>query len=285
MRVGFITQLLWPRYGAFWEKLLVGVAAEPIFAEPQAVQAVLQDKKLQDIPGVIFRLAVAEALALEESDVIIAPDLNPGEDSARGSGQDPWIASFPEALAKSFAGLPPIISVPASLEDNLETLVISTLQSLTHDPGLVRRVWERNRASARPPRYEPRWQLRPAQGGMPGLLGQPWLLSDQVVQKLKNDDRHIVSQHQLKPDMLRREGKQVDERLVATDSEVLGAARFLGRKGSISRLIMLADKTSGADAWLLSRIQRLVHKPLELVYVQDLLSPAEFVSMFLERRT
>ena len=65
----------------------------------------------------------------------------------------------------------------------------------------------------------------------------------------------------------------MDERLIPTDSEVLGAARYLGRKGSVTKLVMIADKTSGADAWLVSRVQKLVYKPLEVVYLQDVLEP------------
>ena len=92
----------------------------------------LSDERLEAVSGFAFRLAAAEALALADTpDVILAPDLNAGTTSLRGSGQDPFIASFPEALNASLSGLPSVMSIPASLTDNLETLAISTLQALT----------------------------------------------------------------------------------------------------------------------------------------------------------
>ena len=43
---------------------------------------------------------------------------------------------------------------------------------------------------------------------------------------------------------------------------------------------MIADKTSGADAWLVSRVQKLTHKPLEVVYLQDVLEPDTLLKAF-----
>ena len=284
MRVGFITQLLWPRYGALWERLISGAGLEVVFATPEEVQQKLSDERLETVPGFTFKLAAAEALALTDTDVILAPDLNMGTNSLRGSGQDPFIASFPEALNASLSGLPSIMSIPASLTSNLETLAISTLQTLTHDPALVRRVWERQRASARAPKSaEPRWRVRPSEGGTLGVIAQPWLLREEVIRaslKHLGLTNHTVSQSQLDPTMLRDEGQRVDERLIPTDSEVLGAARYLGRKGSVTKLVTIADKTSGADAWLVSRVQKLVYKPLEVVYLQDALTPDALLKAF-----
>ena len=283
MRVGIITQLLWSRYGELWERLVTGVGLEAHHAAPEGVASALQDARLEAVPGFTFKLAAAEALAFENADVILAPELNPGTDSLRGSGQDPFISSFPEALSTSVSGLPPILGVPASLEGNLETLVISTLHSLTRDPALVRRVWERQRSSARAPkRAEPRWRVRPSEGGTLGVVAQPWLLRREVIAAaLAGTDAHVVSQHQLEPAMLRAEGQRVDERLIPTDSEVLGAARYLGRKGSVSKLVVVADQTSGADAWLVSRVQKLTHKPLEVIYLQGVLEPDALTAAFL----
>ena len=182
MRVGFITQLLWSRYGSLWEKLVTGVGLEVAHAAPEEVERALKDERLDIVSGFTFKLAAAEALAFEGVDVILAPELNPDATSQRGSGQDPFIASFPEALSASLSGLPPVLSVPASLEGNLETLVISTLHTLKRDPALVRRVWERNRTSARAPKVaEPRWRVRPSEGGTVGVIAQPWLLREAVM--------------------------------------------------------------------------------------------------------
>ena len=272
MRVGMISQLLWSRYGDLWEKLLTGVGLETRRAAPEEVEKALQDERLDAVSGFTFKLAAAEALALSDADIILAPELNPDTSSLRGSGQDPFISSFPEALSTSVSGLPPVLNVPASLEGNLETRVVSTLHSLTRDPAAVRRVWERLRSSAKAPKIaEPRWRVRPSEGGTVGVIAQPWLLRDEVLAAVAGTDpaQHRVSQRQLDPAMLRSEGQRVDERLIPTDSEVLGAARYLGRKGSVSKLVMIADRTSGADAWLVARAQKLTHKPLEVVYLQD----------------
>ncbi len=269
MRVGVITSLLWSRYGPFWEKLFSQAGLETLRAPEARLARALEDKRLAGVPGAAFKLAVAEALALQDADVILAPDLNPGEEVSRGSGQDPWIASFPEALAKAVVGLPAILSVPAALDEGLESLTIRTLHHLTHDPALSRRTWEKSRGFAKPPRYsEPRWTSPNAE--TVGLLGQPWLLGDVALKSLARDGQHLVSQHQLDPALLRREGARVSQRLIATDREVLGAAHLMSRKGSVKRLIMLADESSGADSWLAESVRRSQRKPLEVVYLQDL---------------
>ena len=270
MRAGFITQLLWPRYGPFWTKLVEGAGLEPVYAADDEVRRALSDPRLDEIPGTAFRLAGAQVLALD-ADVIFAPDLNPGESATRGGGQDAFIANFPEALATTLVGLPPIIGVPASLTGaGLESLVVSTLLGLTHNAGLVRRVWERHRTAARAPRRpDPKWRVRPSDGGTVGVIGQPWLVNDTLARRVAGE-AHVVGQHQLDPAFLREEGRRVDDRLVGTDTEVLGAAHFLGRKGSVERLVMIADETSSVDAWLVSQVQRTAHKPLFVAYVQRL---------------
>ena len=273
MRVGFITQLLWPRYGDFWTKLVSGAGLEPVYAADDGVRRSLSDSRLESVPGTAFRLAAAQALALD-ADVILAPELNPGESATRGGGQDAFIADFPEALRATLGSLPPVVGVPASLTgEGLETLVISTLLNLTHDPGLVRRTWERFRQQAKAPRRpEPRWRVRPSEGGTLGVIGQPWLLGDALVKRVAGES-HAVSQHQLEPGLLREEGRRVTGRLLSTDLEVLGAARFLGRKGSVARLVIIADETASADAFLVSQVQKIVYKPLSVAYVQRLDEP------------
>jgi hypothetical protein len=70
--------------------------------------------------------------------------------------------------------------------------------------------------------------------------------------------------------LLREEGQRIDDRLLGTDTEVLGAARFLGRKGSVERLVMIADETSSADAYLVGRVRKIVYKPFSVVSLQAL---------------
>ena len=269
MKVGFITQLLWPRYGEFWTKLVASAGLEVVTPPDDRVRSALGDPRLERVPGTAFKLAAAQALALE-ADVILAPDLNPGEVSTRGGGQDAFIADLPGALAATLGGLPPLVAVPAALSGELEGLVISTLLNLTHDPALVRRAWERHRSAAKPPRLsEPRWRVRPSEGGTVGVIGQPWLLNDVLAGRVVGG-AHWVSQHQLEPAPLRAEGRRAVPGLVGTDTEVLGAARFLGRKGSVERLVMITDEDAPTDAFLLAQVQKLVYKPLAVAAVQRL---------------
>jgi hypothetical protein len=270
MRIGLITRLLWPRYGPFWAKLLREAGHEVVKAEPEALAIARRDERLEEIPGLAFRYAAAQALALSDCDFLLVPGLNPKE-SQRGGGQDPWIADFPNALPKALIGLPAVLAVPATLEEPIESLAVGLLHRLSHDIALVRRAWERYRASAKPPLYsEPHITLRPNQNTL-GLLAQPWLLSPTLAAHLGREGAAIVSQGELSPALLRAEGLRVDPRLIDTDAEVIGAARYLGRKGGIDELVMIVDESSGADLWLASRVARLAHKPLTRCSLQPLI--------------
>jgi hypothetical protein len=263
VRVGFITQLLWSRYGAFWYRL-VEASGTPVLPEREVTLQALGDERLEVIPGVAFRLAAAQAIALHDCDVIIAPDLNAGEEGTRGGAQDPWIASFPDALATTIGGLPPIIAVPASLEPAIEPLAVQTLHRLVHDPARVKRVWAQHRGRIRAPAYrEPRWYGRPNQEVI-GLMAQPWLMDDALARRLQDEESVSVAQHQLEPARLRLEGRRFDQRLIATDSEVLGAARLFSRKGSITRMLLVVDESSASDRWLRRQVEAMASKPLEV---------------------
>jgi hypothetical protein len=271
VRIGFISQLLWERYGAFWLELLRSMEVELLLPAPEEVLKKLEDKRLEPIPGLAFRLAAAQALALQAADLIITPDLNPNQDIPRGGGQDPWIASFPEALATTIGGLPSLFSVPATLEPDLEPLVFRLLLLLNRDAAKARRVWERHRELAKPaPFREPRWHKLPGETATIGVIAQPWLVSKALLQALQTEGLQLISQSWFDPRLLRAEGRRADSRLVDTDAEVLGAARYLARRGSIDRLVFLLDETSGADLWLEQRLRRLVHKPLEVYPIQSL---------------
>ncbi len=279
MRVGFIRQLLWERYGDVWARLLEGIEAEVQFANPEVVKK--QFEAHPEIPGISFRLAVAEALALLDTDVLIVPDLNPNEAVARGGGQDPWIARFPEVLQR-IAGLPPVIKVPAALDAKLESLVLETLLSLKRDPVRVRLAWERNQQSLKPKRYpEPRWSKLPGQSEVAGLTGQPWLLTRQLLTLLNRSEARLVSQQQLSPVLLREEAARLEKRLIASDAEVLGAAHYFNRKGSVDKLVLMVDTSSGADLWLEKQVRKIVSKPLEVVYLQDLVTESKAVETLL----
>ncbi len=272
MRVGFIKQLLWERYGQCWRSLVQGVEADVLEAEPTRMIRHYETHSPTEVSGVQFRLAMAEALALNDVDVLIVPDLNPNKTASRGGGQDPWIASFPETLQR-FAGLPPILKVPATLDTRLEPLVLETLLSIKRDPATVRRVWERNLPNLKPKRYpEPRWTRLSGQKETAGLIGQPWLLTQQLLSLLSLPETHIVSQGQVSPATLREEAKRLEQRLVATDAEVLGAAHFFNRKGNVDKLVMVVDTTSGADLWLEKQVRKIVSKPLETITLQEVMT-------------
>jgi hypothetical protein len=283
MRVGFIRQLLWERYGTFWASLLQDLGVETQQATSDGVTKAFSDQRVQNIPGISFQLAAAEALALANVDLLVVPDLNEGFDINRGGGQDPWIANFPATLAQ-LGGLPPLLKVPATLRPDLEPLVTQTLMSLKRDPSKVRLLWERYRSRTQAKRYseQPRWTKLPEQQEVVGVVGQPWLVA-KVLPLLDSSKTHFAPQSQLNPATLRGEAKRLEKRLIATDAEVLGAAHFFNRKGDINKLMLIVDKTSGADLWLEQQAKKIVTKPLEVVYLQDLVPDTQLVETLLVR--
>jgi hypothetical protein len=273
MRIGFVTQLLWHRYGVFWSRLFQELEAELFFAEPDATLKMLsQDPRLEAIPSLSFQLAVAQSLSLSDVDWLVVPKLSEADSSVKGSGQDPWIANFPETLATHFAGLPSIVALPASLEGDIESVATTQLLKLFREPALVRRAWERHKGRLKPTRYEePRWQKRASEKETIAVIAQPWLKPELYLKP--SEDSLVIYQSALNPIKLIEEGQRIDAKLISSDQEVLGAARLLSRKGAIDRLIFVADKQAGADIKLFERCQKAIRKPLELVYLQDLVTP------------
>lgn len=276
MRIGLITQLLWSRYGPLWANLVADVGAEPVL--PPA-ELDLDDPRLAEVPGLAFRLAAAQALALADCDLLIVPELNPEVDAPRGGGQDPWVASFPEALHRTVAGLPPLIGVPAGPSERLEGLAVETMLRLNRDAAVVRRAWQRRR-SALKRRAPRRLHLEPGPPGVAtvGLLCQPWLATDALAAAVVGEGRRALSLHTLDPAALRLEGAKGGTSLVATDLEALGAARLFGRSGAVDALVLVVDDGVGADAWLARQIDAAVHKPLERVALGSLPEPARLIA-------
>lgn len=290
VRVGFVTQLLWSRYGALWVRLVRDAGAEVRVADVDAVRQALDDPRVAAIAPIVFRLAAAQAVALGDVDVLLVPDLHAGAASddavagrpGRGAGADAWIADFPDALRNAIAGLPPLVPVPASLGPGIEGSVVTALQNLLHDAHAVRRIWARRRAEARPPRPRPpRWTLLPGERRTVGLVAQPWLLTDGLADRAADAGDHLVVQHRLDPGQLLEEASRLEEPLAPTDAEVLGAARLFDRRGGVSQVRFLADRGSGADAWLADRLHALLRKPLEVRYLQDVLGDADLVDTLL----
>lgn len=271
MRIGFITQLLWDRYGPFWRRLFEEAGSEVAFADPQAVTELLEDQRTASVSGLSFQLAVAQALALQESDLLVAPSLNAGSESRRGGGQDPWVSDFPGALG-TVRGLPPVLGVPAWLAGEQQSLVVETLQQITRDPGRVRRVWDRHRSALKhEPLSEPSWTTAAGRKTV-GVVGQPWHLDPLLVGLVTPEGTRAIGQQQIDPFKLREEGSRVDPLMVPTDQEVLGAVRLFSRRGSISALHLIVDETSGSDLWLRERVAKHASKPLTVHRLADLLS-------------
>ena len=57
VRVGFVTQLLWDRYGSFWRDLVAGAGAEAALPEPAAVKQAFEQLPAEAAPTASFRLA------------------------------------------------------------------------------------------------------------------------------------------------------------------------------------------------------------------------------------
>jgi len=280
VQIGLITPLCWQRYGDFWQVLLADAGLDTITATADKVRARLNDKQLEPVVSWPFRLAVAEALALQSCDVLLAPRLNPAATTGRGAAQDPWITNFPETLEALFPSLPPVIAVPAALEHDLETNATTILQTLTHDPGSVRRVWQRFRGRVKsytPKISNPHWQR--GSDTTVGVVAQPWLLP--LASKLEQDGEYVISQGQLDSKMLRAEGARIDPALLDTDLEVLGAARLMSRRGSISKVRFLADTRSSADNWLARRMDDLLRKPFEVVPLETVVSIDDLMQVLL----
>lgn len=279
VRVGFVTQLLWRRYGHFWRQLAEAAGAETVFPTLAGVHAALANEVIATVPGAAFRLAAAQALSLSEQvDVLVVPRLNRESEVARGAGQDPWIADFPAALQNLVPGLPPLRSVPAELGPAVESEAVAFVQAMSRDAAQVGRVWSRMRTQARafkPPAVN--WNFLPGELATVALLGQPWLLNDALAAAAAREGEHVVSQHRLDPLELREEGHRADPQLVDTDAETLGAARLAARRSAVNRLRLVVDPGAGSDAWLARRLEKTLHKPLEVVSLPEVLTGLDSV--------
>jgi hypothetical protein len=271
VRVGFLTHLLWDRYGPFWTTLTLAAGAEVVLPEPDDVVARLADPRVAVAPTVAFRLAVAAALALEDVDLLVAPNLNPDDGATRGAAQDPWVADLPTMLAHSVPGLPPVWALPADLGRPVESEAIPFLRRLTPDVGVVRRAWSQHRAEAHPPRRPRRGVPQvPAGATTVAVLGQPWWATPAVAALVAGPGEHAVGPYAFDPADLRAEARRVDPALVDTDAEALGALRRFARSGAVAALRWVVDGASGSDLWLSRRAQAIAGARIELLPLRDL---------------
>lgn len=287
VRVGFVTQLNWSRFGPFWVALAEAAGLEPVFATPDAVAERFRTLEAGSVPTVAFRLAAAQALALgaEGAESVVVPELVRASEVARGAGNDPWVVDLAGSLRSALPGLAPLHPVPSWFGAELETRAVGFLQAHGHDPALVRRALDRARSLARAPR--PGGSdvgAGPAGTSTVAVVGQPWLVTPRLVALVGREGERVVGQHRIAPDELRAEGHRVEPRLVDSDAEALGAARLLGRRAAVDRLRLVVDAESGSDAWLAKRVARGAHKPLDVVTVQEALAGRDPVDALLHSR-
>lgn len=269
VRVGFLTHLLWDRYGPFWRGLAESVGAEVVRPTPDAVIDRLADRRLSQVPGVAARLAVATALALDGVDLVVVPQLNPDDGGRRGAAQDPWVADLPTMLARVAPGLPAVWAVPADLRGPVDGAAVTFLHRLTTDAGLARRAWSRHRAEARPPR---RPAPAPAAAGRRrvALLGQPWWTTPAMAELASHPGEHVTAASVHDPEALRVEGRRWEQGLVDSDAEALGALRRSARAASVDALRWIVDEDAPADLWLTRRARERAGERLEVVALRDL---------------
>jgi len=286
VRVGFITQLLWQRYGAFWTALATEAGAETVLPsrEETLSQYLAQDQ--QTITGTApFRLAQAQASALRSCDTLLVPELNPDTDSGRGGAQDFWIADFPAALRTVYPYLPRLIEVPAYVDASIEPRAVAVLRSLLPDAALVERSWHRLRALLTNPypaaahgrAPEPKAAAKPRRAV--ALVGQPWLLTEALLRRLVAAGESYLSHHDIEWAKAREEGWRSDPKLVATDAEVLGTALLLSRRAEVREVRFIVDAASPTDRWLANRVRQASHLDVKDVLLQEMLDEGALLEL------
>lgn len=276
VRVGFVTQLLWDRYGPFWRELAEGAGAEAVTPETDAVAQVLAELPADAAPSAAFRLALAQAMALADTDLLVLPRLNPEDKGDRGGGSDRWIADLPGALVDAMPSGARNFAVATYPDAGVETAAVQFLTELVRGAAEVGRVWARfrtraeaqaqGRSPARARAQASRSAARAlAHGNARVYLAQPWVMSTEVAARLANADERAITQLAVDPDKAREEGWRYDGKLLHTDAEVIGAARLLGRRSGVGEMTMLVDERSTSDAWLVRRLTQVTRRPVEAV--------------------
>ncbi len=286
VRVGFVTQLLFERYGAFWRGLVTGAGASVVLPTRAGVVAHVDDVDPDLAQGLWFRLAAVQASSLADCDLIVVPELNPETEDVRGSAQDRWVADLTGALQDAVAGLPPLVTVAAYPDAGIESRAVALLHALLHDAAAVTRVWARHRAEAAKLARAAGHRTEGATTGpaaLPphALVGQPWAVTRAVTRAATAAGLTGLSQRALDTQRSREEGWSFDERLIPTDAEVIGAARVLGRRAGVAGLRFLLDEEAGSDAWLFRRVKQAVHKPVEPLPWRDVVASDDGLSVFL----
>ncbi len=272
MRVGFITPIVWERYGPVWAQMIAGVGAEPVSPEPARVLEAASS--LASDQGTLALLARASLRALRDVDLVLVPKLLPDSQAATGAAQDPWVADLPEMLERFESARAPLVAVPCETGPSVEPQVIEVLTRVQRDVGLVRRAWDRHRVAASRP-----WSPRSVGRGTVGdrsarnvaLAGMPWWCNEPVARLLRREGEVLSGQHQVDPAVLRDEGRRWRSGLSDVDAEALGAVRRFGRRADVDAVRLVVDAASQAEAWLARRAAELAPDRLEVVALGDAL--------------
>lgn len=279
MRIGFVTQLCWERYGGFWTRLFESSGSEVALPERDAVFAALDERHVASVASIPFRLAAAQAASLASCDALVVPALNPESGSERGSALDRWVADFAGALGDAVPGLPELWSVPAEVAEHsgLDGLAAALISAVLREPAAVERVWSKHKALV----VSGRWRRRPAASDLPvraasgsdggpviGLVAQPWLLGERLSRAI---GERVVDARALNPARQREVGRRFEARLVDSDAEVIGTARTLSARSDVSSIVHVVDEASAGAAWLARRVREQARKPVETVGLEALL--------------
>lgn len=277
MRVGFLTPIMWDRYGPLWQRLVAAIGAEPVLPEPDAVLRAAEAVAPDD--GWLPWLARATLRSLDEVDAVVVPRLLPSGIEGGGSAQDPWVADLPALLARAEPGAATLIAVPAETGPEVEGAVIPVLTRLQPDAGRVRRAWAQHRSDALRP-----WRPAPAaphaaEGRRIALVGAPWWCVDALARRLAGPGETLVGQHESDPAELRAEGRRWKAELNDVDAEVLGGVRRFARRSDVAAVRLIADDAAMADAWWTRRARALVGERVEVASLADAVDPEALVRL------
>lgn len=278
MRVGFLTSILWDRYGPTWQRLVAAVGAEPVLPEPEAVLRAGEALTPED--GWLPWLARATLRALGDVDAVVVPRLLPSGLEGAGSAQDPWVADLPALLARAEPGAAPLLAVPAETGADVEAAVIPLLTRLQRDAGRVRRAWAQHRSDALRP-WRPAAAAHHAAGTRRvALVGAPWWCVDALARHLTGPGETLIGQHASDPAELRAEGRRWRADLNDVDAEVLGGVRRFARRSDVSTVRLIADDAAMADAWWSRRARTLAAERVEVATLAEAVDSETLVRLF-----
>jgi hypothetical protein len=296
MRVGFVTPLLWDRFGPPWAALVRDLGAEVVLAAPDEVVAGLDDPRVAALPALAPRLALASAVACGAVDLLIVPELLVPRDGGIGSSQDPWIADLPTMIARSLPGGPAVVAVPGERGPRVPPLVMTVAMRINRDAGVVRRAWERRRRELETPPSGPSASgpsisgraasgqtasgkaasglAAPSDGPRVALVGPPWWLTPATLALAGRGAGRLVGQFQLAAEEARGEGRRMRPELADADAEVIGSARRFARQADVDVVRLVLDAESPTAPWLERRVREAAPRGIEVVTVAELADAA-----------